>query len=299
MNKFVGSFVVVLMLALGNAPLVAQAQGAQAVPDNVPELLVRANEAYGAGDYAALGNALERLHQMRPFNSEYMYRLVLAYALQNNKSRAYDLMLRMQQQGLAYDFTLSDDSRNIRGTEVFDYVNDLMKHAAKPAGEALPVFTLPDDVNMPGSMAWDQTRKKFLIGTFVEGQVLAVDEQGQVEELIRADNENGMWAVLDILVDEERNRLWVSSAAIPAFRDFSPPDKGRSSLYEFELESLELVHRYPVPVDGRSHVLGSMVMNDAGDIFIADRALPIIYSKQAGEQKLKAVFAAPGYGQLA
>lgn len=289
MNKFAMNIVVLLMLAPLSMPLLAQAPATQSV--NVPQLLASANKAYTQGDYATLGSTLESLHRARPFNSEYMYRLVLAYALQDDKSRAYDLMLRMQQQGLAYDFTESDDSQNIRGTEVFDYVNDLMQQAAKPMGEATPVFTLPDGVIMPESLAWDPTRKKYLLGTVIEGQVLAVDESGQVEELIRTDNENGLWAVLDIMVDETRNRLWITSAAIPGFRDFDPIDKGRSALYEFDLESLELVHRYPVPVDGRPHALGSMVQNPAGDIFIADRALPIIYTKRVADQKLAGALA--------
>ena len=290
LNKFVMGVALLLVLTVAGNPVMAQAPAAQAKPVNVPELLVKANEAYGAGDHTALAVALEGLTQARPYNSEYMYRLVLAYALLDRKSPAYDLMLRMQRQGLAYDFTLTDDSMNIRGTEVFDYVNDLMKQAAKPMGEAMPLFTLPGDVVTPASLTCDPPRQKYLVGT-VEGQILAVDEQGGAEELIRANNANGMWAVLDILVDEPRNRLWVSSAAIPGFGKFSPVDQGRSALYEYELDSLKFVRRYPVPVDGRPHALGSMVMNSAGDIFIADRALPIIYAKRAAEEKLRGVFA--------
>jgi hypothetical protein len=291
LNKLVTRIVALLVLAVAAMSVLAQAPAAQPRPVNVPELLAAANKAYAEGNYAVLGSALERLHQARPYNSEYMYRLVLAYALQDNKSRAYDLMLRMQQQGLAYDFTQSDDSRNIRGTEVFDYVNDLMLQAAKPMGEVTPLFTLPDGIIMPGSLAWDTTRQKYLVGTVAEGRVLAVDESGKVEELIKADDGNGMWAVLDVLVDESRNRLWVSSAAIPGFRDFSPIDKGRSAVYEFDLESLELVRRYPVPVDGRPHALGSMVLNPGGDLYIADRALPIIYTKRAAGDQLEVVLA--------
>lgn len=291
LNKFVMGIALLLVLTLLSNPAVAQAPADQARPVNVPELLVKADKAYAAGDYATLAVALERLVQARPYNSEYMYRLVLAYALLDDPSSAYNLMLRMQQQGLAYDFTLTDDSMNIRGTEVFGYVNDLMKQAAQPMGEATPIFTLPGDVITPANLAWDPTREKYLVGTVAEGQVLAVDGQGGVEELIKADNANGMWAVLDILVDVPRNRLWVSSAAIPGFDEFSPVDKGRSALYEYELDSLKFIRWYPVPVDGRSHALGSMVMNPAGDIFIADRALPIVYVKRAAEEKLTGVFA--------
>jgi len=268
-----------------------ESDSGEALPDNVPGLLVRANEAYTAKDYLTFRKAMEQINDKRPYNSEYMYQLVIAYALLDEKSSAYDLMLRMQQQGLAYDFSKPESTRNIRNTEVFDYVNDLMKMAAEPVGEAEPVFTLPDNVLLPETIAWDESRQKFLIGTVAEGSIFAVDKDGQATELLKANNANGMWAVFDILVDESRKRLWVTSAATPKFSGFDPIDKGRSALFEYKLETLELVRRYPVPVDGMPHVLGSMVLDPNGDIFIADRALPIVYRKSANEQKLKAVIA--------
>ena len=102
---------------------------------------------------------------------------------------------------------------------------------------------------MPETISWDESRQKFLVGTIAEGRSCGWQD-GEVSELLKANDENGMWAILDILVDTSRNRLWVTSAAIPAFSRFDPADKGRSALFEFDLKSLELIHRYPVPVDG-------------------------------------------------
>lgn len=269
----------------------SEAKTVKALPDNVPGLLVRANEAYVAKDYLTFRKAMQQLHEKRPYNSEYMYQLVIAHALLDEKRLAYNMMVNMQQQGLAYDFSKPESTANIKGTEVFDYINDLMIMAAEPVGESEPEFTLPADVVMPETMAWDESRQKFLVGTVAEGRILAVGEDGQVDELLRANDENGMWAVLDILVDEPRKKLWVTSAAIPKFAGFDEVDKGRSALFEFNLESLELVRRYPVPVDGRPHILGSMTLGSNGDIFIADRALPFVFGKSADEQKLKAVAA--------
>jgi len=199
--------------------------------------------------------------------------------------------LLMQQQGLAYDFEESDDTVNIRGTQVFDHINDLMKMAASPIGESEQLFVLPQSVVFPEAISWDESRQKFLIGTIAEGQVFAVGKDGQITELLKANNENGLWAIFDILADQARNRLWLTSASVPTFSRYDPIDKGRSSLFEFNLETLELIRRYPVPVDGMSHVLGSMVLSPNGDIYIADRALPLVYKKAADEQKITPVLA--------
>jgi hypothetical protein len=299
--KSVISLALTCALGLVSAPLLAQTdepekeqpaiQAQEALPDNVPGLLVKSNEAYAAKDYLTFRRALRSLHEKRPYNSDYMYQLVIAHALLDEKTPAYDLMLRMQQQGLAYDFNANEGTLNIRNTQVYDYVNDLMAKAAEPLGESEPAFTLPANVLMPEALAWDESRQKFLVGTVAEGSVLAVGKDGKVTELITANDENGMWSVFDLLVDPARNRLWVSSAATPVFSRFSAVDKGRSALFEFNLETLELIHRHPVPVDGRPHILGSMALGPEGDIYLADRALPILYRKAAGEAKVEAVMA--------
>lgn len=291
LQKSVITFVVALTLAIVSLPVAAQIAATESVPENVPALLVKANNAYAGKDYPVFLASMEKLNKLRPNNSEYMYQLVIAYALMDKKSEAYNLMLRMQQQGLAYDFTQSDDTLNIRDTQVFEYVNDLMKIAGNPLGESEQVFVLPAEVVMPETITWDESRQKFLVGTIAEGQILAVGKDGEFKELLKADSENGMWAIFDILVDQPRNRLWVSSASLPGFSRYDPVDQGRSALFEFNLETLDFINSYPVSVDGRPHILGSMVLSPNGDIFIADRALPLVYSKAAGEEKIKPVLA--------
>jgi sugar lactone lactonase YvrE len=300
------TLVAVLALVVGSFPLQAQTAPAQAEtkkaetkeaatqqakPENVPALLVEINAAYAAKDYAAFRDSLEKLHKLRPYNSEYMYQLVIAYALNNEKAKAYEIMLGMQQQGLFYDFTKSEQTANIRGTEVFDYVNDLMIIAGNQVGEAEPVFVLPESVVMPETIAWDETRQKFLVGTISEGQILAVSKDGAVSELLKADESNGMWAIFDIQVDVPRNRLWVTSSSMPGYSKYDPVDRGRSALFEFDLKTLGLIKRYPVPVDGKPHILGSMVLDPDGGVYVADRNLPLIYRKSAGQDKLIPVLA--------
>ena len=287
LHKSIISFLAAFLLVAGGLPVAAQTEPSEDLPQNVPALLVKANQAYAAGDYAAFRTALEALHKARPYNSEYMYQLVIAHALLDEKSQAYNLMLNMQRQGLGYDFTVSDNTVNIRGTEVFDYVNDLMKKAMQPMGESEPVFTLPDYVKLPEAFNWDESRQKFLIGTLAGGQVFAVGKDGLVEELLEADADNGMWGVIDILTDPQRNRLWITSAAIPGFARYNPIDKGRSALFEFKLDTLEFIESYPMPVDGYTHILGNMALAPNGDLYTADRALPLIYGKLADEKKLK------------
>ena len=286
LNKLFKTMLLVVSLVTVSLSVVAQTETPAKLPDNVPALLVKTNEAYLAKDYLTFRRALERLHEMRPYNSEYMYQLVIAHALLDEKSPAYDMMLKMQQSGLTYDFTKTENTRNIRGTEVFDYVNDLMVMAAEPVGESEPAFTLPENVALPEAIAWDESRQKFLVGTVADGSIFAVGKDGEVTELLKADKDNGLWSVFDILVDQSRNRLWVSSAAIPVFSGYGPVDKGRSGLFEFDLKTLDLIRHHPVAADGNPHVLGSMAQSPNGDIYVVDRALPLLFIKPADQERV-------------
>ena len=126
LNKAIINLVLTVTLIAASLPLVAQNEPPEAVQVTVPGLLVEANQAYLAKDNLAFRKAMEGLHKLRPYNGQYMYQLVVAHALLDEKDQAYSLMLHMQQQGLSYDFSKIDSTDNIKDTEVFEYVNDLM-----------------------------------------------------------------------------------------------------------------------------------------------------------------------------
>jgi hypothetical protein len=258
---------------------------------SVIELRQRANAAYAAGEHAALLEAAQQLHQMRPWNPEYMSFLVVAHALNGDRTNAYNMMLAMQRQGLSFDFNSTADTESLRGTEVYDYVNDLMIRAGEPAGVAQLEFQLPADLLLPTAMTWDPTREAFLVANARDGAVFSVGADGATQTLLEANENNGLWAIFGLQVDVANDRLWLTTAASPNFKGFREEDAGRSALVEFELESLELVKRYPVPADGPPHRLGDVALA-GGDVFAVDTVLPIIYRLQKGDDRLRAFVAA-------
>lgn len=280
-----------VLMFLSPAALAQQADsGANAATKTGPgvlELREKANQAYQKEDYSTYLRTLEKLHEMRPYNSTYMTLLVEAHAQVKDLSGAYNMMLKMQQQGLAHDFSRSEVTESIRGTEAYDYINGMLVQAFEPLGEAELMFELPADLQLATSITWDPSRSAFLVGDAIEGAIHAVTAEGEVTRLLAATDENGLWSVFGLVVDAENNRLWVSSSANQAFQGYDPVDAGRSALFEFELESLELVKRYPVPVDGKPHSLGGIVLLPDGDIYSVDTLYPIIYRLKKGDDRLR------------
>jgi hypothetical protein len=263
------------------------ATGEQSPPPTVEVLEQQAAEAFAAGNAQRAYELNLQLHERRPYTVEYMVDAVRAAALQDHKSEAYELMLKMQRQGLSYDFNQTDDTVNIRRTEVYMYVNDLMVEAGKPAGEGQLAFTVPGAPSDFQAIAWDSSRGKFLIGTSAQGRVLAIAEDGSSEVLLQAAGNKGMWSVNGLAADAQRNRLWVSTAATPKFENFAPAEENQGALLEFNLETLEPINQYFLPIDRLPHELGSLALTDDGHVYVIDRALPVVYRKTPDGDRLE------------
>jgi hypothetical protein len=264
---------------------------AEASTPGVRDLVSRANEAYQSQDYPAMLEAMERLHQLRPYNAEYMAFLVIAYALNEDRANAYEMMLTMQRQGLSWDFNQTDDTAFLRGTEAYDYINDLMVRAGEPVGEASIEFSLPEDVLLPTAIAWDASRESFLVTTARDGAVYRVGTDGATERLLAADEENGLWSLFGLAVDGESDRLWLTTAASPNFAGFKQEDSGRSAIVEVKLSSMEILATHPVPAEGYPHRLADVVVAGDGAVYAIDTILPIIYRFDREEGRVRSFVA--------
>jgi hypothetical protein len=263
----------------------------QQAPADPAVLEQQSRQAYADGEYLSFYIANLKLHNMFPYVPQYMINLVRASALLGKANTAYHYMHTMQQQGLSFDFNSTDDTENIRTTQAYDYMNNLMVDAGTPAGEGKVVVTLPGPPQDYGAMAWDPGRERLLVGTLREGKVLAVADDGNSEVLLEAGNANGLWSITGLAVDSKHERLWISSTASPAFDGYSPADQNRAALFEFDLGTLEPLGHSFVPVDALKHSLGSVAVTGEGDVYIVDTATPFIYRKVPGENRLEAFVA--------
>lgn len=256
-------------------------------PQDLQGLQEMAIQSYQDAEYLRFMQATIKLREQRPYEPQYLVGMVVGAALLGRSTTAYNYMHIMQQQGLSYDFNTTEDTQSIRKTEVYDYLNDLLIKAGEPMGEGRVAFTLPAAAVQPEAIAWDNSRGKFLVGTIESGALLAVGPAGDVEELLRPTAENGLLAIIGIAVDEAHKRLWVTTAGVPGYAPLIPTELGRGALMEFNLETLELLQRYDVPVDGLAHVPGSMAVTPTGDVYLIDRAVPMVYRKPAQGNKLE------------
>ncbi|MDT8450117.1 MAG: hypothetical protein RQ847_08060 [Wenzhouxiangellaceae bacterium] len=259
----------------------------------------RAAEAYAAEDHEKWVAALENLHRMRPFNYDFMRQLVMGYALTDQKSKAFNLMLKMQQQGLAVDWDRIEAVESLRPYPLYKHLRDLMKSAGEPDGSVETFATVGRDHPMPEALAHDATTGRLFAGTVRDGKILVRGAGDDAFEVF-ADPESvdGLRSVFDLLVDEQRGHLWVATGGTSQFVDARRSSFGRTSLIKLDLETGEKLGEYRVLPDGRSHLLGAMTQADDGTIYATDTAAPFVYRLRPGDERPQPIIGNPVFTGL-
>ncbi len=237
---------------------------------NVPELLTMGGRFYQEKNWPKFTTVMERVSELRPHQAEYQWLAAKGHALQNHKSAAYDRLIRMQKLGLAYDPSTDDDFAPVRGTPVYDYIVENLQANGEPFGSSQPAFQI--DKAWTGllyeSLAYDPKSRSFLLGSVRDGSVIRIKD-GHRQTFISPSqgDQSGPWSVTDLAVDAAHNRLWVASTSLPQYSRFSPENQGMAGIFEYALDSGQLIKRYVLPAKSRPHLITSLTVAPDGTVY--------------------------------
>ncbi len=238
------------------------------------------------GDLLRMGWTLQRLSQLYPNSGDLRLAVAVNYAAQGDKTKAYDHLMKMKEQGFGYD--ISDDKRfeKIRGTKVWDYVVGSLQANLKVFGEGKVAFDLPQGDYLFETLAWDPKRERFLVGSVRDGQIRLADKQGKLTPFITPADGSGLWSVYALAVDAERDLLYAASTASVYFKGFREEDFGKSGVFKFQLSTGKLLDKYLLPNDSGARTLSSITTGKDGQVFVADGVRNEIYKIDGKALKL-------------
>lgn len=276
--------------ALAQKPAAATATAAQSMtPETLtqqqihsvkdPTTLYRMAAHYQqANDMRRVSWTLEQLARVVPLSGEIKLAMAAAYSNLDEKSKAYDVLVRMQQQG--YGYNLIDDPRfkQISDTQVWEYAAANLRANLKSFGEGKIAFALPKGQYLFESMAWDAKRQRFLFGSVREGKIYLSDKSGKLEEFISPNAENGMWSAYALAVDAPRDLLYVTSTASAFFKDFKAESFGQAGVFKFQLSTGKFLDKVVLPKPANdANTLSSIAVSKSGQVYVADGLRNIIY----------------------
>ncbi len=290
-----------LALALLALPGVAQAQP---VADDAPPAVRlsywfdQAARAFNEDRLDDWVTATEQLHELRPHNQDFMRHLVLGYARQGRLSHAFNMMLSMQQQGLAEDWDSFEELAALRQHRLYGHLADLMRQAGEPFGNYEHLVDLPADLAMPEALALDAERQRLFVGSLHDGRIMVRAGDGDWEVFADPERTEGLMGVFDLTVDAARGHLWVATANVTHFSGFDPQAADSTALLKLDLESGELLSRHAIRRSEQPHLLGSVIVAGDGTVYAADTRSPLLFRLVPGGEQLELFFGSPNFSSL-
>lgn len=258
--------------------------------DEIADLALLQRMAAGyakIGDGERLTWTYERLHALFPNSGDYAFSLAALHARKGDKTKTYDVLLKMKEQGYGIDVVEDKRFEKVADTELWKYLSQSLKANMAPFGEGKVAFELPKGDTLYESLAWDPKREQLLVGSARDGSIQLAAKDGTLKPFIKPDASNGLWGVYAMAVDAPRDLLYVAASASTFFRGFSQADLGKSAVFKFQLSTGKFVERYLAPGEG-THTLTSITVGKGGQMFVADGRRNMIYRVEGGALKLVA-----------
>lgn len=262
-------------------------------------LLEMAKRSREARNWDNLVIVLKRVVQLRPQIAVFRYRLAAAHALRGDRQGAYELLLQMQQMGLAYAPEKDPDFKAVANTEAWKYIIEGLQKNFETFGQGEVAATVDVEGLLADSISYEPKSRRFLLGDIRNGRIYAVaaDGKGKVYTAPPADAPWG--GVLGLAADPERKRLWAAVATVPQYVGFDA-NQGQTALLGFDLGSGKLRERIDLAsADGAPALLATVAVSPAdGTVYVADLAAPRIFRLKPGSKVLEPFMYDPGLAEI-
>lgn len=263
MSLFLVSFLVALL-----TPSCAQ-------PNDLRVLIEKGRAAYEQDDFETSLRYFEQANDTRPNHPMITRLLVRLNSLTNRKKEAYESLENLQLIDADVEFLLHQDLQTIQGDKNFKEVQQSFDQMNKAEGTFDTVAVISDRRLHPESVVMLPNNEGLLLGSVHEKRIVKVDENGELEDWVAA-GAHGLYAVMGMEIDIERNLLWVASTAIPQMVWYSDDLAGKATVFAFDLTSKTLVKKYEPQTSG-SYWFGDLALDENGAVYISNSQTPEIY----------------------
>ncbi|MSU48740.1 MAG: hypothetical protein EXS37_06585 [Opitutus sp.] len=282
------SFVLLLTLA----PLFAAEPGAKSHLDFRAEARV----AYERKDFAAAKRATMAALALRPDSPRYLHNLAALRLLTGDEPGALATLRQLAALGVATAVERDPDLAPLQGTPAFREILRQFAVNRDPQGEAEVFAEIPGRTGIAESIAYRPRTGDLFLGDVHHCGIWRRDRTGQVTRFTAEDGD--ILGIFGLGIDEERNTLWAAMSAVPEMAGYTPDLKNNTAIAEFNLTTGELRRFVEIPLDGRDHSLGDLVVAPDGTIYATDSKAPVIWQLAPGAEDVQKVVDSPVFSSL-
>jgi hypothetical protein len=261
-------------LAAGLAvPAMAQDEAPAVTQQTVSiELFDLANQALQAGDFEAAKRALEAVRDLKPGHPAVLNGLVTVARRAEHPEDALDALEAMDAAGLTYDTSRVAEWLSEADPARFAAVDAALAANGEPVGRAERAAVIDRPDALIEGVAVDIETDRIFLSSVAQREILLLEPFAPNDPIVFADQDDGLWSVFGIAVDDRTRMVWAASGVVPQ----TPMAEGETpgtALFAFDLMTGDLYNRYEI--DGAER-MADFVVRD-GMVYVADAGAPRIY----------------------
>ena len=251
------------------------------------QLLLNYNKAkafYDSGDYLQSLNHFLIADSLSPSHPTITYNIAATQALLSNYDEATKNLSRAILMNTSLWPEEDADFDKLKSQNAFIELSHLKEEVEAEVAQSNISFTLNESDLHPESIAYDETTNTFYVGSVHKNKIISYDPATKSVQDWKTKNEDGLWAVMGMKVNEESRELWVCTTATMEMSNYDSTLEGSTAVHRYNLATGEFIKRY---VLNGGHWFGDLVIHPSGDVYISDSRSPIIYVIRKGEDELE------------
>lgn len=253
-------------------------------------LLREAAAAAKEGDHATALARMEEAAKLRPDYPRVQLNLARLYAALNRPDAALAALGRLADMGLHLNIAADPGLASLKELPQFPVLAQRLAPEAKgkeAADEA--AFSLTDVTGIIESCLVDPETLLWYFGDVRQRCVWKRDISTGVGVLKKfTHDEDALDGVFKLALSADRKTLWAATATVGAMTGPDAEDGKRTALVAIDFATGRVRARFPVPDDGRKHLLGDFVIAADGALYATDSVSPIIWRLPVGGDALEA-----------
>lgn len=246
--------------------------------------------AYKAKDYVRFYDNIKGAYNLRPTHQGILYQLGIASTLTNRPKEAIESLKKAILMNADFKLAGLADFNSINDTKEFKALLALQKEWQSAVVHSEIAFTIKDRSLHTEGIEYDAVNKMFYLGSVHKRKIIKVAPDGTVTDFCPAAS-NGMTSIFGIKADTKKNLLWACSAPMQEMENYD--STSRSAVFKFELSSGKLIQKYEMPLIARTNVLGDLIIDKKGTVFVSDSQGNTIYTINEKTNKIEPFYTSP------